>query len=271
MTIVSRASLRSAGAFWMSCVWPNAIGAPWASRGLWSRRMCHEARDLPAPYDALREGHSRMIWEKLLTALVELLTKGWPFAALVIVYTLRRPLSRSIDRIQDINGWGGKLHFRDSKAAADEASRLESAPKQDKQETKQLSGVAGSVSTSTGTLTVQPAAKVPDAPKPPANNAWCKCGHVYWLGHNINYAALALGNGRLVDALREFDNAMFHAKQVPLALELVVMLRDIEKQDWSHRGAWPFLIKELVDVGILIGIFITEQDPNYLEKDVQKR
>jgi hypothetical protein len=61
---------------------------------------------------------------------------------------------------------------------------------------------------------------------------------------------------------------MHHARQVRVEPKLVEELTAIANHNWSDPSARQLLVNRLVQVGTMIGLFITRQQPDYRERDM---
>jgi hypothetical protein len=85
------------------------------------------------------------------------------------------------------------------------------------------------------------------------------------------FAGLAILAGDLDSARKELNNAIHHAKQLPIDPGFVESLRELEGQNFTDPSARKFVVERLVLIGSRIGRFIAHQQPDFPENDITAR
>lgn len=241
-----------------------------------------------------------MTWVALL---VELLTKGWPVTAVVLTILLRKPIEDLFGRIIKAEVAGLKVDLQAAQKAADEkplpskappfelppgpAHRLGEAdfgyepplePGRLEKRAPPVPGARGPSAASAAAPALSGGASgvsgppLPAGEQPPvSSDPWRRCGNIYWLGNNITFAGLAILNGDLDAGRKELNNAIHHAKQLPIDVAFVEALRELEGQNLSDPSAQKFVIERLVLIGSRIGRFIAHQQRDFPERDITLR
>jgi hypothetical protein len=148
-----------------------------------------------------------MTWDQF----VQILTGGWPIAAVVIAFALRPTVRALAERLESLKVGDTAAAFarkaideREKQAALAEGEATKAAP-------------PAPVGVSAEANLPPLAARADVAMKPPADPRWHRFWNFYCVAYNTVYSAFAVVVGNPDQARRELASAIHHAKQVPLA------------------------------------------------------
>jgi hypothetical protein len=217
-------------------------------------------------------------------AIVEVLTKGWALAAVLIAFFLRGHLRGLLERLKSFEfGKGGaKAAFNRVAERGLEAGRSAKASELPAPTpTPQLPPKSPEGAAQLTTSELQPPQA--DAQKSEkregersesgktTDDPWRRCGNIYWLGNDLAFgmASVLAGNDGMV--LRALKNAAHHSTQLDIPAEYKRRLADLyfESSGLSNQESRASLINKIGTLGVEIGRYIGHQQPDFPERDAK--
>jgi hypothetical protein len=208
---------------------------------------------------------------EILKWLLELFVHGWALAAVLLALLLRPAVKELLARVDKL-----RLDVRGLKLESEHGHR--SLPSEQVEPTS-----VPALPATTATPALPPALPAEHgkagtkesaaaSPRPAdAPPIWYRAGNIFWLGHNIMFAALAIAAGQTVDGLREWDRAIHHAKQVELSPGLIDALRELRSnaKNFEDNSVRNFVVNSLATLAVRAGKELERRQPDFRERDIE--